>query len=169
MIEATWLRMVVILACLFSLNVENTWAQCNVPSKKVFENISNKEDRVSIIERYNQFIKSYSNHNFEEIYKLLSNNYLGGTQFKNEGDFVAFKQSYYSDSQTRFVSFLPEELYELTEISSWILVGCLTEIVKGKKTKLKATLYIWKERDSYLFSDITPVIVSLDGKTEKCK
>jgi len=167
--KATWLKMAVILICLFFLNSGSILAQCNAPSKKVFENISKEDDRESIIERYNQFIKSYSSHNFEEVYKLLSNNYLGSTQFKDEKEFVAFKQSYYSDSQTRFISFLPEEIDEITETSTWILRGCLTEIVDGKKTRLKSTLYIWKERDSYFFSDISPVVISLNGKTEKCK
>jgi hypothetical protein len=167
--KATWLKMAGILICVFFLSSGNMFAQCSTPSEKVFENVSKEDVRAGIIERYNQFIKSYCSHDFEEIYKLLSNNYLRVTQFKDEKDFVAFKQSYYSDSQTKFISFLPEEVDEVTETSSWILRGCLTEIVDGKKSKLKSNLYIWKERDSYFFSDISPVVVSLNGKTEKCK
>lgn len=46
--------------------------------------------------------------------------------------------------------------------------GCLTEFVDGKRSRLKSTLNVWKERDNYYFSDFSLVVISLNGGNEKC-
>lgn len=162
-----YFKISIILLCVFLLHFQKVSAQCN--SAKVFEKITKEQDRIKIAEKYNQFIENYAGHNFSKVYEFLSQNYLRGSQIKSEEEFVTLKETLYSDSQTRFVSIKLNDVDEIIDLNTWIFRGCLTEIVEGKKKKLGSSLYVWKENDSYLFSDISPVIVSLNGKTEKCK
>ncbi len=141
-------------------------AQSEVSTGAVFDSISS-DDRTKIVERYDRFIKSYTQHKFLEVYSLLSVNYLRGTQFTLDSDFVEFKQRYYSDPRTRFVSFVPHKVDEITQ-GTWMIRGCLTEFVDGKRSRLKSTLNVWKERDNYYFSDFSLVVISLNGTYEKC-
>jgi len=167
-ITRTHVKIVLIAICFLLLSNWQAFSQCKSPAGKVFGSISKQIDRNGITADYKQFMKNYSLNNFNGVYRLLSSNYLQSNGFSSSEDFATYKLRFYSDNQTKFISFLPEAIDEIIETDTWILRGCLIELVDGKRVRSKANLFIWKEKSNYRFSDITPVIVALDGKAEIC-
>lgn len=157
------------LFCFMVVGCCSASAQHLTSSDEVFKAISQHGDRTAIIAKFHEFIGNYSSGDFVGVYKQLSTNFLNGTNFKDETDYTNCKREFYSDDRTKFIAFVPREIDEIATANTWLIRGCLVERIEGKKSKLKATLQIWKETTGYLFSDFSLLTVALDGKTEKCQ
>lgn len=175
------LKTVIVLSFLIGFFTNSILGQCSNSSTnyqpKVFEAISNKETKDEIIKRYKQFIGYYCNHDFINLYQMLSSNYLkstrkvSGEEF-SEQEWIKFQLEFYADEKTRLISFAPKEVLEWKDadekIVYWQINGCLTEIINGKERKVKAATNVSKQNDGIYFSAISPFRISLDGRTQKC-
>lgn len=175
------LKIMVLFFALFYISSNSVLGQCLNASTtykpKIFEAVTIKKTKEEIITRYNQFISYYCNHDFNNLYKMLSLDYLkstrkiSGEEF-SEQEWINHQLEFYSDEKTRFISFVPKEIFEWKDtegkIVNWEINGCLAEKVNGKKRKVQAGTNVSKQSDGIYFSAVIPMVVSLNGTNQKC-
>ena len=137
---------------------------------EILEGVSEASDRITIEQQYMIFMQYYCEGDFPSVHKLLAKSYLNGLRKNSSKEFSENKRSRYSGNKNHFISFIPNEISEAGDETPdiWIIRGCLVELLDGERKKVKANLFVWREENRILFSDISPEIVSMSGATQKC-
>lgn len=142
--------------------------QCETYREGIFDVVSS-EYREKVRKRFDEFLRSKCREDMDHLYGMLTSSFR---QLNKKEDFVKDMKSYYSGDD-KFVSFIPMTVGEsLSPIDSkpsiWLIEGCVTEIINGKKRSIKILLEVVREDEELFFTDITTRPNPL-GNDQKCK
>lgn len=162
-------RYICYVTLLFLGSIGSVWGQSGESNlrEKLLNTVSPSFTQL-LSDRYNLYINAKKTKDFSRLYSLISEGVLNG---RTEEQFIQESALYYSESVT-FISFYPSSIRELhsnlQKPSMWLIDGCLSESIDGKKRKIHATLEARLENGEIYFSELDTRARSF-GTPEKCE